>query len=196
MEILRPMPSNDATQFLQQLGRGDASAADRLLPLVYDNLRALAGNAFRSVRSDHTLQPTALVNEVFIKLVDQADITWQDRSHFFAVSAKAMRMILADYARRRGANKRGGDWNRVVLEPVASETGLDAIDLLAVNAALEKLSALNERHARIVELRFFTGLSVPEVAHVMKCSTSSIEREWRAIRVWLSLELRAHGARE
>ncbi len=190
------MPSTDATQFLHQLGNGDASAADRLLPLVYDNLRAMAGSAFRSVRSDHTLQPTALVNEVFIKLVDQADITWQDRSHFFAVSAKAMRMILADYARRRGANKRGGDWNRVALEPVASETGVDAIDLLAVNDALVKLSALNKRHARIVELRFFTGLTVPEVAHVMKCSTSSIEREWRAIRAWLSLELRSHGEKE
>jgi RNA polymerase sigma factor (TIGR02999 family) len=189
------MPSTDATQFLQQLGRGDASAADRLLPLVYDNLRALAGSAFRAVRSDHTLQPTALVNEVFIKLVDQANITWQDRSHFFAVSAQAMRMILADYARRRGASKRGGQWNRVELNPAASETGAKAIDLLAVNETLEKLSKLNERHARIVELRFFTGLSVPEVAHVLQCSTSSIEREWRAIRAWLSLELQPPGER-
>jgi len=185
------MRQSDATEILQQLRRGDDSAAERLIPLVYDQLRMLAGSAFRNARADHTLQPTALVHEVFLRLIDQADITWQDRSHFFAVSARAMRMILADYARRRNANKRGGDWNRVVFEPEATEAGMAPIDLMAINDALENLSQLNERHSRIVELRFFTGLNVAEIAHVMKCSSSTIERDWRAIRAWLSRELQA-----
>jgi RNA polymerase sigma factor (TIGR02999 family) len=185
----RGMASTDATLFLRQLADGDPSAAERLLPLVYDNLRALAGGAFRGVRSDHTLQPTALVHEVFIRLVDQANVNWQDRSHFLAVSARAMRMILADYARRRGADKRGGQWTRVEIDLPTTETGATQLDLIAVDEALTKLAALDERHARIVELRFFTGLTVAEVAGVMKCSPSSIEREWRAIRAWLNLEL-------
>jgi RNA polymerase sigma factor (TIGR02999 family) len=183
------MASTDATLLLHQLAGGDASAAERLLPLVYDHLRALAGGAFRRVRSDHTLQPTALVHEVFIRLVDQANISWQDRSHFFAVSARAMRMILADYARRRGADKRGGRWKRVEIDAATADARVTQLDLIAVDEALNKLAALDERHARIVELRFFTGLTVAEVAGIMKCSPSSIERDWRAIRAWLSLEL-------
>ncbi len=189
------MADSEATQILQQLREGDDSAADRLLPLVYDDLRALAHKYFRGDGARHTLQPTALVHEVFVRLVHQPGSAWQDRAHFFAVCARAMRAILTDYARRKRAAKRGGGWNRVAVEPLAGANQPDPIDALALSDALEELATLNEHHAQLVELRFLAGLTTAEIADVLQCSESSVERQWRAVRAWLSRRLQTaeHG---
>ncbi len=186
--------ADDATRLLGELRTGDSTAAERLMPLVYARLRSLAGAYFRGQRADHTLDATALVHEAFLRLVDQTDIEWQDRSHFFAVAAGAMRMILADHSRRKRAAKRGGNWARVTLSMAVAPKGTKTLDLLALDEALTKLATLNERHARIVELRFFSGLSVEEVAHVLDCSRSTIESDWRVVRAWLGRELRDRSA--
>ncbi len=156
-----------------------------LTPRVYAELRALAGRYFRG-RGAHTLQPTALVNEVYLKL-DRASTSAHDREHFFAIAARAMRQILTDHARRAHADKRGGDLQRVTLD---GQVALDeatprAIDLLELDAVLTRLAEASERQARIVELRFFAGLSVPEVALALDCSARTVEREWRFARAWL-----------
>lgn len=184
---------DDATKILAELGAGDPSAARRLMPLVYDRLRSMAGAYFREQRADHTLDPTALVHEAFLRLVDQTRIGGEDRAHFFAVAARAMRLVLADHARRKRAAKRGGEWERVTLAGAAAGDSGDSLDLLALDEALEKLATLNARHAEIVELRFFSGLSVGEVAQVLDCSKSTIESDWRVARAWLNRELRDRG---
>lgn len=178
-----------ATQMLIELGSGDRSAARRLMPIVYDRLRAMAGAYLKGQRSDHTLNPTALVHEAFLKLVDQSRVGGEDRAHFFAVAARAMRLVLADHARRKRSAKRGGAWDRVTLAGAAAGASEPTLDLLALDEALSKLTDLNERHAQMVELRFFSGMSVDEVATVLDISKSTVESDWRVVRAWLSREL-------
>lgn len=186
--------ANEPTQLLQAFGRGDPQAAEKLLPLVYEELRSLAAGFFRRERPDHTLEPTALVHEAFMRLVDQTAIAWKDRTHFFAVAATAMRHILTDHARRRNAAKRGGDWERITLDAAVTPPTESSIDVVALDTALTKLAALDERKHRIVELRFFGGLTVDEVARVLDVSRTTVESDWRGAKAWLSLELSKEGS--
>lgn len=179
------------THVLTEWSRGDKTALDRLVPLIYPELHRIAGRQLRRERSDHTLQPTALVHEVFLQLVDQRRATWNGRAHFFAVAAQLMRRILVDHARSRDTQKRGGDVTKVTLEADAAgvEVNPVAAEVLAVDQALVRLAARDPDQARIVELRFFGGLSVEETAHVMERSTRTIKREWRMAKAWLFREL-------
>lgn len=179
------------TQLLARLSAGDRQAADVLLPLVYDELRLIAERCFRRQPSGHTLQPTALVHEAYLRLADTHGTDWKDRAHFFAVAALAMRQILVNHALARAAQKRGGDRRRVAIEEgvVAAGGPPGELDILDLNASLEKLKAIDERKHRLVELRFFAGLSVEEVAEVMGLSKSTVEADWRSARAWLNLEL-------
>lgn len=186
-------PRNDATQVLADLGRGDESAARRLLPMVYAELRALAGSYFRRQEPDHTLQPTALVHEAFVRLVDQDNFQYNDRAHFFAVAATAMRHILTDHARRRRAAKRGGGREQVALDDAVKPAEESLVDLIALDDALKRLAEYDERKHRVVELRFFGGLTVEEAARVMDVSKTTVESEWRAARAWLNHELSQGG---
>ncbi|HUU94793.1 MAG TPA: sigma-70 family RNA polymerase sigma factor [Phycisphaerae bacterium] len=179
----------EATRLLQVLDARDPSAAERLFPIVYDELRALAASYFVNQPSDHTLQPTALVNEAFLRLVDQTRIEWKSRAHFLAVAARAMRQILIDHARRRAAVKRGGDLCRVTMaEGVTPITASDP-EMLDLDEALKRLAAMDERQSKLVELRFFGGMTVEEVAHVLDVSKTTVESEWRMARAWLRREL-------
>jgi RNA polymerase sigma-70 factor, ECF subfamily len=185
--------TNDLTQtttkVLKELESGDRSAAERLFPLVYDELRALAASYMRHERADHTLQPTALVHEAFLKLIEQTNVDWKNRAHFFAVAAQAIRRILIDHARRHNAQKRGGEFQRVTLEDAAPAGVGRTLDLVALDDALTRLNTMNERQARIVELRFFGGLTGEEVAHVLGLSRTTIADEWAIARAWLLKEL-------
>jgi len=168
--------------------REDAAAADDLMPLVYDELRAQARRQMRRHGSSPTLQPTALVHEAYLKLVG-AGTPWESRAHFFAVAAIAMRQVISNHVRDGSAEKRGGGLERVTLDEASAPTaGLD-VDLLALSQALDRLEALDERQARIVTMRFLSGMSVPEVAQVMGISTATVEREWRVAKAWLSKAL-------
>ncbi len=166
-----------------------SEAVRQLMPLVYDELRALAEKQLRSENAGHTLQPTALVHEVFMRLVEQSRVNWKGRAHFLAVSAQAMRRILVDHARTRGRVKRGGDWRRVVLDEQLAPPKLREVDSVALNDALETLATLDEQQARIVELRFFGGMSVGEVAHVLGVLKRKIEGDWTHAKAWLRAEL-------
>lgn len=181
---------NDATAILALVAEGDDSAAARLLPLVYGELRALAQNYFRLERKDHTLEPTALVHEAFVRLVDQTRTEWKSRAHFFAVAAIAMRRILADYAKRHRAQKRGGDHQRVPLTNLSTPSGHSEVDVVNLDDALNDLANLDPRQYRIVELRFFGGLTVEQVATFLGVSKSTVESEWRMARAWLRTEVR------
>ena len=186
--------SGQVTRLLEEAQSGRASAAQQLLPLVYDELRALAASMFRGQRGHHTLQPTALVHEAYAKMVKSGDSSgqaqWTGRAHFFAVAAKAMRQVLANHARDRRAAKRGGEWQRVTLSEHVTPSASRDFDLLALDEALEALGALDERQGRIVELRFFADMTVEEIAHVLGVSVSTVEREWRMARALLSARLR------
>ncbi len=182
-------PCEQTTQVLARLDGGDFSAAAELLPLVYDQLRAVADKHFRRQPADHTLQPTALVHEAYMKLVDQTVEKWSSRAHFFAVASKAMRQILINHAHRRAAARRGGDRQKLTFVEELTPTPQREVDLLVMDEALTKLAALNERMARVVELRFFGGLTVDEVAHVLGVSKRTIEGDWETARAWLSRAL-------
>ena len=183
-----PSPS-DVTQLLLDWSRGDRTALDRLMPLVYAELRALAGRSLRHERSGHTLQGTALVHEAYLKLVDQRQVRWQDRAHFFAVAAQLMRRILVDHARRHGAAKRGGGKPGLPLEEVDVPAPPAPVDWLALDRALDRLAVIDERQARIVELRFFGGLTIEETAVVLQISPATVKNEWSLARGWLYREL-------
>ncbi len=176
----------DVTQLLVNWSKGDQSALDELMPLVYGELRRLAGAYLRRERSNHTLQSTALVNEAFMRLVNQHDVQWRNRAHFYAIAAQMIRRILVDYARSQHAEKRGSGAIKLELDEAmaVAQTGTD-IDLLGLNDALDALAELDERQSRIVELRFFAGLSIEETAEVMHLSPASIKREWQTARAWL-----------
>ncbi len=177
------------TKVLQELERGDSSAASRLFPLVYDELRALAAAQMRRERPDHTLQPTALVHEAFLRLIEQTNVDWKNRAHFFAVAAQAIRRILIDHARKHNAQKRGGDFARVPLEDAAPENRGRTLDLVALDDALERLAERSSRQAQIVEMRYFGGLTGEEVAHVLGVSRTTVADEWAIARAWLLKEL-------
>lgn len=166
------------------------------MPLVYAELRGLAGSFFRKQQPDQTLQPTALVHEAFLRLVDQTNVEWTSRAHFLAVAALAMRQILADHARRRGAAKRGGEWGRMSLDQAVAPDGGSEIDIERLDAVLSKLEALDDRRHRVVVLRFFGGLTVGEVSKVMGVSTSTVEGDWRSARAWMSMELSKGSLRD
>jgi RNA polymerase sigma factor (TIGR02999 family) len=186
----------ETTRLLINLGNGDPKAAARLLPLVYDELRSVAARYFRRQGANHTLQPTALVHEAFLKLVDQTQAKWKDRAHFFAVAAQAMRQILVNHARARGAEKRGGGRAKIAFaDDMAAAASPGEFDPLALDEALTRLAALDERKAKVVELRFFSGLSVEEVAEVLGVSLTTIEGDWRMARAWLSRALSAEETR-
>ena len=175
-----------ATQELVAHSGGDPNAASRLLPLVYDQLRALAGRHMRGERPDHTLQPTALVNEAWMRLFQGQGIDDpQGRRHFFALAARVMRQVLVDHARRRGRDKRGGGEQPKPLEGALALAEVEGVDVLDLDTALEELAGLDARQARVVELRFFGGLEAQEVAEVLEVSLSTVERDWRAARAWL-----------
>ena len=175
-------------RILAQLSDGNRAAAAELLPYVYDELRALARRIFRDQPRNHTLEPTALVHEAYLRLVDHSSCDWKSRAHFFSVAAKAMRQVLIDHFRRRRTSKRGGGWKKVPLGAVG-ERGPREVEFLALDDALEKLSSLDERQAKVVELRFFGEMTVEEVAHVLGVSESTVEGDWRIARAWLAREL-------
>jgi RNA polymerase sigma-70 factor, ECF subfamily len=183
------MATNDVTQLIERCREGDATAFDALLEAVYGELRRLAAYHMRDARPGHTLQPTALVHEAYLKLVRGADGSWKDRAHFFAAAAQAMRHILVDHARARATDKRAGDAPRVPLDEAVEAAVSDDVDLVALHEALDRLSAVDPEAGRIVELRYFGGLTVPEVAEVLGVSRATVEREWAAARAWLRAEL-------
>jgi RNA polymerase sigma-70 factor (ECF subfamily) len=181
--------AEDVTQLLRAWSQGDSSALEKLTPLVYAELHRLARGYMRQERQGHTLQTTALVNEAFVRLIDWKSVSWQNRAHFFGVSAQVMRRILVDFARARRKAKRSGDVSWVTMDealmPVASVR-----DLVTVDDALKSLEAIDPRRGRIVELRFFGGLTTEETAEVLKISPRSVVREWSLARAWLLRELR------
>jgi RNA polymerase sigma factor (TIGR02999 family) len=182
----------DVTGLLRRWNEGDSGALETLIPMVYAELRRLAAHYLRIERRDHTLQPTALVHEAYLRLVDQSDVPWQNRAHFFGIAARTMRRILVEHARRRNAAKRRGGSLRVVtgVADAVAQPERDP-EILALDAALTRLESLDPQQARIVELRFFGGLNVEEAAEVAGVSTATVKRKWRTARAWLRQELDA-----
>lgn len=181
-------PKPEITGLLRAWEDGDREALNRLMPIVYDELRRLARNYMRRERTNHTLQATALVNEVYLRLVDMKSVRWQDRAHFFAIAASMMRRILLDAARARAAGKRGGGELRITLQEDELAAN-QADDLIAIDDALQSLSKVDPRKAQVVELRFFGGLSIEEIAEVLRMSPQSVKRDWKLARAWLLKEL-------
>ena len=169
---------------------GNREALDRLMPIVYDELRRQAGRYLKHERQGHTLQTTALVHEAYVRLIDQAGVQWQNRAHFYAIAAEMMRRILVDHARKRGAAKRGGDAVRVTLNEALNAPEKQDPDLIAVDEALTKLAAMDRQQARVVELRFFGGLNVEETAEVLGISERTVKRDWSVAKAWIRRELR------
>lgn len=182
----------DNTQLLKAMSAGDASAAKRLTPLVYDELRVLARRYLRpGSASNRTLEPTALVHEAFLRLVDKKTTDLRSRTHFYALAAGAMRQILIDHVRKQKRAKRGGDWHRITLSDVQAVTARTSVDLVALQEALEKLTELDERAARVVEMRFFAGLTEQAIAEYLDVSERTVRNDWTMARAWLRCELGA-----
>lgn len=183
--------SSRVTQLLEKFEPGDRQAGEQLFADVYAELRTLAAQYLHRERQSHTLQPTALVHEAYLKLLGETRVDWRCRAHLLAIASQAMRQILVDHARRHGAAKRGGDQHRIALDDnLVIESNRD-VDVLALDDALTKLTKLDPRQAQMIELRFFAGLSVAEVAKAMRMSKRSAEREWTMVRAWLRRELRS-----
>jgi RNA polymerase sigma-70 factor (ECF subfamily) len=180
---------HDMTRLLKAWSGGDRQALDDLLPVVYSEVRKLARSYLRRERSDHTLQATALVNEAYIRLIDQRDVKWQNRAHFFGIAAQIMRRILVDHARMQKAGKRGSGANPVVLDDALEVASDQHLDFVALDDALNALAELDPRQAKIVELRYFGGLSIEETAEVVQLSPATVKREWAGARTWLRREL-------
>ena len=184
------MPADqDVTALLDDWSRGDRAALERLLPLVYRELRGVAARQLHRERNGHTLQPTALVHEAYLRLVEQRDVDWQNRAHFFGVAAQVMRRILVDHARRQAARKRGDNLQRVPLEDVIDSSSTTEIPVIGLDEALTRLERVDRGLARIVELRAFGGLTIDEAAHVLRVSPSTVKRDWRTAKAWLTREL-------
>jgi RNA polymerase sigma factor (TIGR02999 family) len=187
----------DITRTLQDWGEGRAGAQERLFLAVYDELRRVARKYLRRESLDQTLQPTELVHEAYMRLVDQTRVTWQNRAHFFGIAAQQMRRILVDRARARKADKRGGDISLLAFdESHAAPQGQAQVDLLALDEALERLAKVDERKARVVEMRFFAGLNEEEIAECLNVSTKTVERDWQMAKLWLYRELAPSGVGE
>jgi RNA polymerase sigma-70 factor, ECF subfamily len=187
-------PSADVTVLLTELSKGNMDAASKLISVVYDELRSLASRQMRRERSDHTLQATALVHEAYLKLVHQRSAHWQNRAHFFGVAAQVMRRILIDHARGHLREKRGGDQQVVPLDEAVVFSPEKSEYLIKVDEALDRLSKLDPRQGKIVELRFFGGLTVEETAEILNISTKTVKRDWSVAKAWLHGELkRSHG---
>jgi RNA polymerase sigma factor (TIGR02999 family) len=182
---------SQVTQLLHDWSAGRQEARDELLHLVYEPLRAIAERHLNRERDGHTLQPTALVHELYLKLIDQRNVDWQDRNHFFGVSAQVMRRILVDYARRRNSDKRGGGLVSVTLDAALDVAVERDLDVVALDTALEKLERIYPEQARLVELRFYGGLTIDESASVLGVSAATVSREWAMARAWLRRELSA-----
>jgi RNA polymerase sigma factor (TIGR02999 family) len=184
-----PTANGDVTALLHAWTGGDLAARDELMAVVYRDLRQRAAGRLRRERADHSLQPTALVHEAYLRLIDQRRTAWQNRAHFFAVASELMRRILVDHARGRKMAKRSGRWQRVNLDDADRRSHPRDVDLLDLDAALSRLSTFDPRHAQIAELRFFGGLSLEETAHVVGRSVATVERDWQAARAWLFSQL-------
>jgi RNA polymerase sigma factor (TIGR02999 family) len=182
-------PPEDVTELLRAWGQGDAQALGQLLPVVETELRRIARAYMARERRDHTLQTTALMNEAYMRLAGASQLGWQSRAHFFGIAARLMRRVLVDYARARGYQKRGGGAQRVVLDDAVAVTPAMDFNLLALDRALEKLTAVDPRKARVIDLRFFGGLSIDEVAEVLQVSADTVKRDWRLAKLWLLREL-------
>jgi RNA polymerase sigma-70 factor, ECF subfamily len=189
-----PPPQHHITQLLAEWSDGNQSALDELYPLVYDELHRLARRYMSRERKGHTLQTTALINEAYVRLVDQRNVHWANRSHFFAISAQIMRRILIDHARRHAYAKRGGGAQQVSLEEAATVTPDQSLELLRLDEALKTLSDMDPRRGQVVELRFFGGLSNEEIAGVLKVSENTVTRDWNMARAWLYQQLTGSGA--
>lgn len=181
-------PTHEVTQLLAAWREGNDQAFEQLVPLVYDELRKLAGHYLRSERDGHTLQPTALVNEAFVRLVEQ-NVQWQNRGHFFAIAASLMRRILVDYARNHKAQKRGGEAEKVELDEAFIFAREKSAELIALDEALERFAEIDPKRARVVELRFFGGLNNEEIADLMGVHSNTVLRDWTLARAWLKNEL-------
>jgi RNA polymerase sigma-70 factor, ECF subfamily len=182
-------PDHSISVLLHQLGQGNREAETLLMAQVYDELRRLARKYMRMERANHTLQPTALVNEAYLRLIGQPGISWQNRAHFFAAAAQLMRRILVDHARAKHAGKRGGVQDQVTLDENIAVSKTNTVDVLALHEALEKLARLDARQARVVELHFFAGLTFEEIAYILETSERTVKRDWQMARAWLKLEL-------
>jgi RNA polymerase sigma-70 factor (ECF subfamily) len=181
---------HEVTRILQEWSNGDANAPARLMPLVYEQLRRQARNYLAKEGSSHTLQPTALVHEAYLRLVDQHSVSWQNRAHFYSIAAKMMRRVLVDHARNHFRQKRGGGTKILLsLEDINVPTAERAAAFVALDEALEKLAAFDQRKAKVVELRFFGGLSDKEVAECLEISLRTVQRDWKTARLWLFREL-------
>ena len=184
---------HDVTGLLGDWSRGDRRALDRLLPLVYAELRRIAARQLRLERNGHTLQPTALVHEAYLRLVEQRTGDWESRAHFFGVAAQVMRRVLVDHARRQATRKRTAGVQRVPLEEIAEPAAVSQVPVLVLDHALGRLEELDPSLAQLVELRAFAGLTIDEVAHVLKVSPSTAKRDWRTAKAWLANELGSRG---
>jgi RNA polymerase sigma factor (TIGR02999 family) len=185
----KPASGAHITQLLIAWSDGKRDAVDELLPLVYAELRRLASRYLRHEPTGHTLQPTALVHEAYMRLIDQRRVRWRNRAHFFGIAAQIMRRILVDHARARAAEKRGAGWEHIPLVEERLPSGADDVDVVALDEALNRLAVVDPQQARIVEMRYFGGLTIDEVAEVTRISAASVVREWTIAKAWLRAEL-------
>lgn len=183
MEVKKP---GEVTRLLKASSAGETEVLEKLLPLVYEEMRNLAHTLFQRERSNHTLQPTALIHETYLRMVGQENIEWQNRAHFFGIAANLMRQILVNYANARNAEKRGGKAKTIIqFDEAISFASAKNLDILDLHDALEMLEKIDKRQARIVELKFFGGLNIEEIAEVLKISESTVKREWKLAKLWL-----------
>jgi RNA polymerase sigma-70 factor (ECF subfamily) len=189
-------PHTQVTQLLQQWQEGNQEALETLMPLVYKELKRLAGSYLRRERADHTLQSAALVNEAYLRLVDQSQTRWQNKAHFYGIAAQMMRRVLADHARGHNAAKRGAGMPELELNEAMAQAQSRSVDVLDLEEALQKLEKLDPQQGKIVELRFFSGLSIEDTANVLGISPATVKRDWAAARAWLFREVAARQAIE
>ena len=186
LTLLRKMAEKPITQILQELRNGERDSINQVLPVVYDELRRLADKYLNRERANHTLQPTALVHEVYLRMIGQNKVEWQNRAHFFGISARLMREILIEYARGRNSQKRGGEFKtQIALDDSVNFAGQNELNVVAVDEALAELEKLDERQAKIVEMKFFGGLTVEEISEVLSISPSTVKREWATAKLLL-----------
>ncbi len=196
MAPITPVTPGAVTELLEHARGGDQGALEKLIPLVYAELRKIAAGYLRRERVGHTLQATALVHEAYLRLLKDEDLSFQNRAHFFAIAARSMREILVERARARDAAKRGGGRRRITLDEHVGGVGEQAVDVLALDEALERLARLDEGQARLVELRYFGGLTVEETAAALRVSPATVKRNWAVARAWLYRELTRDGSAE